>query len=841
MKFSTQSLALALAAASCSPALASEESPSAGLNSGLPPNHPPMHPTLAKFSSQFRCPYAKEWLAKGAHKAAIDLGLTNPKSVDASLLKQPQPPHRSRVLQASGASAKGSCSFTNPWSGPTCMEFRGEGWTEDNMAERCSSEADSALSPGEGCQTPTELAGFCVSESAAAAGSEEATMIEATSMMISGASDCGGNKMACETFVGGSWEAADSCGGSGPAAGAPTMGGSMMGGGGFDYANMAPSGSSGDGTCLLAPGAIGAAHQAGFSNGYSAACPGTPAEGSPYMWPMAWATDFDTQSMAFGSDDVVWRSQGRTFYRLDKNWKRSDTTFSNGILRTIGQGPCDDIDEEESKNGVVGCNKNTDFSKGDPLTTMIHRGSKMYFITWKNSTEVKIGETDPSLIEECNHMNLMVVGNIRPDWFLDNRGDDTDVQYLGDQHVYYADGNIPRLVKQWRKKDFASQYFTMSVTGNPKSNPKRNRKLMVQNATTSDDDAIHWPLILNVPGEGFGDDMLQVYTNHEMLSDEDDDLFMLIENLEASGGSCPLIQSANGDDGEPSTVGPPQLEVHVPSNLEVDPNSWFSNVYTFSPVWQPPMKANLPVDVPAGETGVALTEEGRVRVESCYDPSSQSVKLSVEWLDVTPIPTEKGAQLPWVSLGYRPTEVCAMNPIDGSDSKIVMVTQGPNETAPKAYAGSLAAGAKRLDQDALGSIYDSFWPLDETLGYSNVQLSLPSEAIKIERQSMDASQDTVKLSFHQSFESKPDAMHLMYAIGMSPQLGVHISRGCLEVVEFPTCAASDGSSATKSSGQAGSPSMATQQDSSESISSSSTVSASALAGVAAVLPALIMV
>ena len=28
----------------------------------------------------------------------------------------------------------------------------------------------------------------------------------------------------------------------------------MMGGGGFDYANMAPSGSSGDGTCLLAPG-----------------------------------------------------------------------------------------------------------------------------------------------------------------------------------------------------------------------------------------------------------------------------------------------------------------------------------------------------------------------------------------------------------------------------------------------------------------------------------------------------------------------------------------------------------------------------------------------------------
>merc|ERR1712232_170698 len=30
-------------------------------------------------------------------------------------------------------------------------------------------------------------------------------------------------------------------------------------------------------------------------------------------------------------------------------------------------------------------------------------------------------------------------------------------------------------------------------------------------------------------------------------------------------------------------------------------------------------------------------------------------------------------------------------------------------------------------------------------------------------------------------------MHLMYAIGMSPQLGIHTSRGCFEVTEFPTC------------------------------------------------------
>ena len=47
-------------------------------------------------------------------------------------------------------------------------------------------------------------------------------------------------------------------------------------------------------------------------------------------------------------------------------------------------------------------------------------------------------------------MDLGIIGNVRPDWFMDKRGSGCDVQYLGDQHVFYE--GAPRLVKQWRKQ-----------------------------------------------------------------------------------------------------------------------------------------------------------------------------------------------------------------------------------------------------------------------------------------------------------------------------------------------------------------------------------------------------
>ena len=48
---------------------------------------------------------------------------------------------------------------------------------------------------------------------------------------------------------------------------------------------------------------------------------------------------------------------------------------------------------------------------------------------------------------------------------------------------------------------------------------------------------------------------------------------------------------------------------------------------------------------------------------------------------------------------------------------------------------------------------------------------------------------SVILSFSQQFVEKPEVMNLMYAIGMSSTLGIHTSRSCFDIVEFPACPA----------------------------------------------------
>merc|ERR1712157_163087 len=140
------------------------------------------------------------------------------------------------------------------------------------------------------------------------------------------------------------------------------------------------------------------------------------------------------------------------------------------------------------------------------------------------------------------------------------------------------------------------------MQGNP-NNSSSSSKAGEGEAAPAIEDTLHWPLILNVPGEGFGDDFLQVYENHTLLSDDDDDLFELVDNLLKMNGTCPLIASSGGEDG--GSIGPPTTEIHIPSNLEVDPNSWFTKVYTFSPVWQPPM--NIATDDSSSSSGMAVT------------------------------------------------------------------------------------------------------------------------------------------------------------------------------------------------------------------------------------------
>jgi len=100
----------------------------------------------------------------------------------------------------------GSCTFQYQWTGETCMEFRGTSWTVDSMSKRCDAESDGVWSP-EACGASEDLAGFCIMTNV----NDNDNAIEATAMMITPASDCAFNKMACENFMSGSFESMQSC------------------------------------------------------------------------------------------------------------------------------------------------------------------------------------------------------------------------------------------------------------------------------------------------------------------------------------------------------------------------------------------------------------------------------------------------------------------------------------------------------------------------------------------------------------------------------------------------------------------------------------------------------
>jgi hypothetical protein len=728
------------------------------------------HPLHPKFRSQFKCPYAENWLTKGAEVAAKELGI--------ELLSAAA--HLNRKLLGSTLPIAGSCTYNNSWTGvKSCMNFHGDEWTLDAMVERCNNEQDGVATQGVGCDdTADDVAGWCVkdvSKTTTDMMTAPEMKEEASLMILNAMATCDNNKMACETFVQGKFVAVGSCA---SASGGSSSSSSSTSG----EADMTIEG----GKCIIAPGAIGAAHQAGFSKGYSTSCPNTPAQDSPYMWPLKWAANFQTKNMGFGSDEITFESRGKTFYALDKNWKRSDTTYQLGVLRTIGQGPCENIAGDSDTNGF-GCVLNNT----DTMSTMIHKGGTMYFIDWKPDAEVVVGERDVSKIESCSNIDMAVVGNIRSDWYMDKRGDDTDVQYLGDQHVFYPDpddGPTPMLAKQWRKKDFASQYFTMSMLGNP---PNK----LEQKTDAPAEDNIHWPMILNIPGEGFGDDMLQVYTKHELLTDEDDDLFMLVEKFIESGGECPELRGINGN--EEVTVGPPTQEVHIPSNLEVEEASWMSNEFTFSPVWQVPMKPVVTDMGAVASVATALSKPAtevsdRVTVESCYDEATKSIDMSVHFHDIDP--TSNG-RLPWIAMGYRSSEECVMTPTSGGVTPIVLIThlEGEGEV-PKAHSTSLLPTAKTLSSDAFASMYMLARPLSETDDHSDVSVIAPqvsNAAVSVTRSSL-TTDDTVTLNFKRVVGEKPEKLNLMYAIGMSSELGIHTTRKCFVIDAFPTCSSLSG-------------------------------------------------
>ena len=304
------------------------------------------------------------------------------------------------------------------------------------------------LSLESGCTIPDSLAGWCVSP-----GGKEATVLELLG-------SCDTVKEGCETWTSGEFQPMGECiSSSSPSSPIESEASS---GSGFPHGAQTGAGGSEGTECTIAPGPMGAAHQLGTSSGYGNDCQGTPAQQSPFMWPAAWTAKVESKAMNFDTGATSFTSSGRVWYRLDKNWKRSDIHFQEGIQFTVGQSPCPE--EDRIPGSPNKCRRHPRNS------TMLHRGSKMVFLEYAPE---KFSAAD---IVNCTVLDMGVIGNVRPDWFMDNRGVSTDVQYIGNSHVYYL--GEPTLVKQWRKQDFASQYFTMSMSGYP------------------GEDGIHWPLIM---------------------------------------------------------------------------------------------------------------------------------------------------------------------------------------------------------------------------------------------------------------------------------------------------------------------------------------------------------
>mmetsp|Transcript_5501 Transcript_5501/g.15906 ORF Transcript_5501/g.15906 Transcript_5501/m.15906 type:complete len:668 (-) Transcript_5501:427-2430(-) len=634
------------------------------------------------FAEQLRCPFAKVWLEHGPEKASEILGVA---------------PHASADVQRRLSSTWGTCSYS-VFGSPVCMELRGSSWDDASAAARCSNAFQGTagtLAKDATCQLTADLAGWCSTSGGA----------EMTPMDISATSStCDAVAQSCETWSQGAFTLAGQCAPAGNDAQSPTPAPAS----GQD--GSAWSGGSGGAPqrCAIAPGAIGAAHQLAQSPGYDSDCQGTPAQQSPFMWPLRWSAIVEQKGLAFGSDVPTYESRGRVWYMLDRNWKRLDTWYQHGVQRTVGQRPC----ETPLEGTDLACNRTSTKN-----TTMLHRNNKMVFIDWA---------ADGS-IENCMWMDLAIIGNVRPDWFMDDRGSSTDVQYLGDSHVYYL--GKPRLVKQWRKKDFANQYFTMSMQRLPGP------------------DGIHWPLILNIPGEGFGDDFLQHWHGHRVLDESEESHFLLDEAHVAGGGSCP-------QSGSSGSAGPPTGQVeHVPSNLEVDQAAWITKVYTASPIWTPP----APSDDGGDSSGLSQSVSAGVQVEACFDGAASHLRFSLT-LDL--------AAPAWAAVGFRGTDECLMTPRGGGDGEIVFA-QPDAAAAYQLLYGPLSPDTKHFEDAALSGFLQRLSPVGEAAGFSSNLAEYRNGQLV--------------LGFTRSYDATPTTFNLTYAYGRDQQVGYHASRGCFTI------------------------------------------------------------
>lgn len=582
----------------------------------------------------------------------------------------------------------GTCVYENPFAGTTdCIQYSGSGFTDASAKAACDKAmggmAVGVLAKGTRCFASTNpmLAGHCYTTEGASAQAMPMLLLPQIPMM----STCAQVEQACTTWSRGRFVKGTACSGKsafGAAAGAPTA---------ASAPTAAPVKAPID-ACKIAPGPMGSAHIHTNSIGYPSNCKDAPAKNSPYQLPPRWKADSYMVSLPYNTSEEGYSTEGTVYYDFTKNWKRADTFVTKGKVPFGFNGPADDWTGRKSQ-------------------TMLHRGDKMYFIYHMEDGS-----------KTCTYVD-MLVGILRPDWYLDNRGSGTSVQYLGNQHIYHK--GRPTLVRQWRKKDFADMYFTMSVQADKSK------------------DGVHWPIQMNFPGEGFGPDGLQNYWNHKILGD-DDDVFFPDKGLD-----CQKHQYG----GDTEMGGPPDMDKKkIPSKLNVDEAGWFELEWTGSPQG-PSLARAMFAAGKKNQTSQATTPPGAVdiggkgQLHACEE---QSGKILV---------TAKVQHKGWTAIGMRPA----------SSSKCSMVPARIN--AHHMIDNKWTVHSGDTTNSMRGGDLKEF--ISKAKAAQDVEVTL---------------QDTITSMIFLEPKSQDGKMHFSFAMGSSPVMSYHdATRGCVTIDNIPKC------------------------------------------------------
>jgi len=667
--------------------------------------------TAAVVTTEAACPYSKLWMTHGPEKAAAMLEEAAPDVRRANAGRRTMSP-----LAATLSTGYGTCSWANPFSGGAdCAQLMDEGWDEAESKKMCDNAmmgmATGTLVKGGRCPQLDDpnVAGYCVTGEAPLQQASIMTMQPGNPMMGS----CEQVSSACSMWSQGLWMPAGKCAGDESPDGDSTSG--------------APA-QKGPQPCAIAPGPMGAAHMLSSSS-YAADCKDAPAAGSPYQWPLRWTALQHTVSLPTTPEHKPHSSTTRVYYDATRNWKRSDTLAQEGTFAL-------------------------DFNDWDPKTVdqsiMLHRGNDMRFLTFfKNGTKT------------CRKMDMGVIGNIRPDWFLDTRGAQTSAQYMGNQYVFLE--GKPTLVKQWRKMDFANMYFIMSMAAKP-----------------DPETGVHWPLMRNDPGEGFGPDNLHRYTEHELLEEGNDDPFMIDDGMycpdyNRGGGGMMGGDSKEEGEGGGSGGGFAFGGEEVPSFLNVDEAGWVELTWSGSPNGEktpPLMMGGIPAHSPPGKAqgekaisappsslpaGVDLDLDGKGTLRICSEGAG---RFQVEASFSSP---------GWVSMGHPTTETarCSMLPAD--------VVLAENKDGWTVGHSPLHPGVRGLAGQAMTD-----FRADLARGKESKFAFADAAVAEFE--------GSVVLSYTFSDKSE-DKLHFTWASGNNGPMSYHEGRGCtdVEVNDVPAC------------------------------------------------------